>query len=115
VLHPVNQDLEHICQVYQAPTLFYTDLDSLFNETYEDAYPREVFIAACFLLPIIAVGFYPKLATQSYDVTTVALNGQLRQSYTQVAEASANNIYAELVTAPRLPEAKIASSLGVRP
>jgi len=85
------------------------------NAHYEDAYPREVFIAACFLLPIIAVGFYPKLATQSYDVTTVALNGQLRQSYTQVAEASANNIYAELVTAPRLPEAKIASSLGVRP
>ncbi|MFM7579748.1 MAG: NADH-quinone oxidoreductase subunit M, partial [Microcystaceae cyanobacterium] len=29
---------------------------------YADVYPREVFIAACFLLPIIAVGFYPKLA-----------------------------------------------------
>jgi NAD(P)H-quinone oxidoreductase subunit 4 len=85
------------------------------NAHYEDAYPREVFIAACFLLPIIAVGLYPKLATQVYDVTTVAINEQLRQSYTQVAASSASNIYADLMTAPRLPEAEIASTLGIRP
>jgi NAD(P)H-quinone oxidoreductase subunit 4 len=39
-----------------------------------DAKPREVFITACFLVPIIAVGVYPKLVTQLYDVKTVAVS-----------------------------------------
>jgi NAD(P)H-quinone oxidoreductase subunit 4 len=42
-----------------------------------DAKPREVFIAACFLVPIIAVGVYPKLVTQLYDVKTVQVSTQL--------------------------------------
>ncbi|MGL5032233.1 MAG: NAD(P)H-quinone oxidoreductase subunit 4, partial [Microcystaceae cyanobacterium] len=77
---------------------------------YADAYPREIFIAACFLLPIIAVGFYPKLATNVYDATTVAINSQLRQSYTEVAQASSSNIYAELMTAPSLPSVTASST-----
>ena len=82
------------------------------NANYTDAYPREVFIAACFLLPIIAVGFYPKLATQMYDSTTVAINHQLVQSYNQVAQRTTSNIYAELVKAPALPETP---KVAVRP
>lgn len=54
---------------------------------YNDARPREVFIAACFLIPIIAVGFYPKLATQIYDATTVAVNQEIRASYGEFAQA----------------------------
>ena len=79
---------------------------------YEDARPREVFIAACFILPIIAIGLYPKLATQVYDVTTVAINSQLRQSYTQVAQSNPE-IYAKLLTAPVIAESEIASTIGV--
>lgn len=79
---------------------------------YADAYPREVFIAACFLLPIIAVGFYPKLATQMYDSTTVAINQQLVQSHAQVAQSHSQNIYAELMKAPALPEV---TKVAVRP
>ena len=48
---------------------------------YDDARPREVFIAACFLLMIIGIGFYPKMVLQMYDVKTVAVNANLRQSY----------------------------------
>jgi NAD(P)H-quinone oxidoreductase subunit 4 len=55
---------------------------------FTDAKPREVFIAACFLVLIIGIGFYPKLATQMYDAKTVAVNAQLRQSYTQIAQAN---------------------------
>jgi NAD(P)H-quinone oxidoreductase subunit 4 len=55
---------------------------------YSDAKPREVFIAACFLVSIIAIGFYPKLVTQMYDVKTVAVNAQVRQSYVQVSQAN---------------------------
>ncbi|MEO0926637.1 MAG: NAD(P)H-quinone oxidoreductase subunit 4, partial [Cyanobacteria bacterium J06643_13] len=32
-----------------------------------DAEPREVFIIACLLIPIIGIGLYPKLVTQIYD------------------------------------------------
>lgn len=52
---------------------------------YEDAKPREIFIAVSFLILIIGVGLYPKLATQLYDVTTVAINTEIRQSYDQIA------------------------------
>jgi NAD(P)H-quinone oxidoreductase subunit 4 len=45
-----------------------------------DAEPREVFIIACLLVPIIGVGFYPKLLTQIYDTTTTSLTAHLRDS-----------------------------------
>jgi NAD(P)H-quinone oxidoreductase subunit 4 len=41
-----------------------------------DVEPREVFIIGCLLVPIIGIGFYPKLITQIYDPTI----GQLVQT-----------------------------------
>jgi NAD(P)H-quinone oxidoreductase subunit 4 len=79
---------------------------------YTDARPREVFIAACFLLPVIAVGLYPKLATQTYDATTVALNSHLRDSYAEIASTKTSSIYAfgQSPTAPLiLPQAELAT------
>ena len=43
-----------------------------------DAQPREIFVAVCLLLPIIAIGIYPKLVTTSYDVTTVEIASKVR-------------------------------------
>jgi NAD(P)H-quinone oxidoreductase subunit 4 len=60
---------------------------------YSDARPREVFIAACFLLLIIGIGFYPKVVMQMYDVKTVAINAHVRQSYSIVSQSSPS-IYA---------------------
>jgi NAD(P)H-quinone oxidoreductase subunit 4 len=79
---------------------------------YEDARPRELFIAACFLLPIIGIGFYPKLATQIYDVKTVAVNTQVRQSYTQIAQTNPR-IYAKNFLAPKIAEPEVAPVLGI--
>jgi NAD(P)H-quinone oxidoreductase subunit 4 len=45
-----------------------------------DAEPREVFIIACLLIPIIGIGLYPKMLTQIYDSTTVQLTARLRDS-----------------------------------
>jgi NAD(P)H-quinone oxidoreductase subunit 4 len=56
---------------------------------FTDLKPRELFIAASFLILIIGIGVYPKLTTQVYDATTVALNTQMRQAYQQFAEAKA--------------------------
>ncbi len=48
------------------------------HEVLIDAEPREVFIIACLLVPIIGFGLYPKLLTQIYDATTLAVTNHLR-------------------------------------
>jgi NAD(P)H-quinone oxidoreductase subunit 4 len=75
---------------------------------YSDAKPREVFIAACFLVLIVGIGFYPKLATQLYDATTVAVNAEVRESYTRLAEAKSSTAIAAL-RAPLVSEADLAT------
>jgi len=60
---------------------------------YSDAKPREVFIAACFLVLIIGIGLYPKVFMQMYDAKTVAVNAHIRQSYTVISQSSPS-IYA---------------------
>ena len=74
---------------------FGNNCDLPVDAKFEDANPREIFIAACFLSLIVAFGFYPKLATQMYDVKTVALNAQMRESYRQIAETNPQ-IYADV-------------------
>jgi NAD(P)H-quinone oxidoreductase subunit 4 len=50
------------------------------HEALIDAEPREVFIIACLLVPIIGIGFYPKLVTQIYDSTTNSLTALMKNS-----------------------------------
>ncbi|MEI6429282.1 MAG: NAD(P)H-quinone oxidoreductase subunit 4 [Pseudanabaena sp. ELA607] len=72
------------------------------NAIYSDAKPREVFIAVCFLIPIIAIGLYPKVAMQIYDAKTMALNSQVRQSRLTsplVAKAKANQNVSNIAAA----------------
>jgi NAD(P)H-quinone oxidoreductase subunit 4 len=79
---------------------------------FSDAKPREVFIAACFLMLIIGIGFYPKFATQLYDVKTVAVNAQVRQSYTEFAQSQPQT-YAKGLVFPQLPTSNVASATTV--
>ncbi|WP_414512246.1 NAD(P)H-quinone oxidoreductase subunit 4 [Nostoc sp. PCC 9305] len=81
------------------------------DAVYEDARPREVFIAACFLLMIIGIGFYPKMAMQMYDVKTVAVNANLRQSYAIVSQSNPQ-IYAKGLLVPQISEVEVAPVLG---
>jgi len=73
----------------------------MFDKYLSDANPREVFIAACLLVPILLVGFYPKLATQTYDVTTVAVAAQIQRGVPAIAN-QAVPLYAQLHQAPPL-------------
>jgi NAD(P)H-quinone oxidoreductase subunit 4 len=75
---------------------------------FSDANPREIFIAACFLLLIIGIGVYPKLATQMYDVTTVAVNAQVRDAHAQIAQSNPE-IYAQSFPSPQIFEPKLAT------
>ncbi|MDR9402084.1 MAG: photosynthetic/respiratory NAD(P)H-quinone oxidoreductase subunit D1 [Halothece sp. Uz-M2-17] len=58
------------------------------HEVLVDAEPREVFIIACLLIPIIGVGLYPKILTQVYDSTTVAYTDRLRNSVPTLMKSS---------------------------
>ncbi|MEH2444234.1 MAG: NAD(P)H-quinone oxidoreductase subunit 4 [Nostoc sp.] len=81
------------------------------DAVYDDARPREVFIAACFLLMIIGIGFYPKMAMQMYDVKTVAVNANLRQSYAVVSQTNPQ-IYAKGFLVPQISEVEVVPVLG---
>jgi NAD(P)H-quinone oxidoreductase subunit 4 len=69
-----------------------------------DAKPREFFIAACLLLPIIGIGLYPKLATQTYDVKTVAIASHARTAVPVVASQAYQDL-PQFAISPKLPAA----------
>jgi NAD(P)H-quinone oxidoreductase subunit 4 len=67
---------------------------------FSDAQPRELAIAVCLLVPIIGIGLYPKLATQTYDRTTVAVANHLREALpmTVATESGQTSLYARLAS-----------------
>jgi NAD(P)H-quinone oxidoreductase subunit 4 len=62
------------------------------HEVLIDAEPREVFIIACLLVPIIGIGLYPKILTQIYDSTTTTLTAHLRDSVPTLANKSVDTV-----------------------
>jgi NAD(P)H-quinone oxidoreductase subunit 4 len=58
------------------------------HEVLVDAEPREVFIIGALLIPIIGIGFYPKLLTQIYDAKTIQLTQRLRDGLPAMVKAS---------------------------
>lgn len=75
-----------------------------------DASSREIFITACLLVPIIGIGLYPKIATETYDVKTVAIAAQVRNALPLVAQRQVVSGIASLtgansgnLIAPKLP------------
>lgn len=77
-----------------------------------DAKPREVFIAVCLIVPIVAIGLYPKLATQTYDVKTVAVTEQARDAFSLLAQTNPN-LYSYRLIAPQPPHSKPQTILGI--
>lgn len=59
------------------------------KEVLVDAEPREVFIIACLLIPIIGIGLYPKIVTQIYDATTTELTALMRHSAPSLTQDTA--------------------------
>jgi NAD(P)H-quinone oxidoreductase subunit 4 len=78
-----------------------------------DVKPREIFITACLLLPIIGIGFYPKLATQTYDVKAVELAIHARQVLPVVADEQPSSLYSRIFSAPTLANSQVESSINI--
>jgi len=105
-----NASLEN--QEDKGTVCFGTDCLVPEEAVYDDARLREVFIAVCFLLIIIGIGFYPKAAMQMYDVKTVAVNARIRQSYA-IASQTNPHIYANRFLVPtKIPETELTPVLG---
>jgi NAD(P)H-quinone oxidoreductase subunit 4 len=80
----------------QQAVCFGTDCVLPSESSFGDAKPREIFIAACFISLIVTIGVYPKVATQLYDASTVAINAHVRQSQSVIAQQSVGrSIYAK--------------------
>ncbi len=62
-----------------------------------DAKPREVFITACLLVPIIGIGLYPKLATNTYDMKTVEVASKTRSALSVIVEKQGTYSQASLI------------------
>ena len=58
------------------------------HEELVDAEPREVFIIACLLVPIIGIGLYPKVLTQIYDSTTAEYVARGRNAVPSLMETA---------------------------
>lgn len=56
------------------------------HEVLQDSEPREVFIIACLLVPIIGIGFYPKMVTQMYDATSQSITARVRNASPNLSE-----------------------------
>lgn len=78
-----------------------------------DAKPRELFITACFLIPIIGIGLYPKLVTQTYDVKTIEVAAHARQVLPVLAREQPANLYSQIFTTPTLAAAQVESSVNI--
>jgi NAD(P)H-quinone oxidoreductase subunit 4 len=75
------------------------------HEELVDAEPREIYIIACLLVPIIGIGLYPKLTTQLYSASAGELVQRLRASAPdriQHAEADTSPFSHAMMTAPKL-------------
>lgn len=69
-----------------------------------DAKPREVFVTACLLLPIIAIGLYPKLITNTYDVKTVEVAVKARSALPLIVQQQAPSRQKSLEVEESFPE-----------
>ena len=72
------------------------------HEQLVDAEPREVFIIACLLVPIIGFGLYPKLLTQVYDATTNEMTAALRNQVFASVEGTTSSQTTPLAALPVL-------------
>ncbi len=78
-----------------------------------DAKPREMFVTACLLLPIIGIGLYPKIVTQVYDVKTVAVAAQVRNVLPVIAQQQPASLYATTISAPSLASSEAVELVSV--
>ena len=105
--------LSMLRQVFFGQELAQEHVEAEHTFTFADIKPRETFIAACLIVPIIGIGVYPKLATDIYDVKTTAVVAQMQDSLTVVAD---NPVHLNLpaLKAPTVIAAEVKELVSIR-
>ena len=94
-------------------TVFYgsENTELLKHVTLTDSKPREAFIALCLIVPIIGIGIYPKLATQTYDAKTSEIAVQARQVLPVLAAQPMDQFKPSVIAAPAIESTQDLASL----
>lgn len=87
------------------------DISAVKVDPWMDAKPREVFITVCLLLPIIGIGLYPKVATQTYDVKTTEVAAEIRQTM-PVFAGQQERLFSGGFVAPKVSQSNVLIRLG---
>jgi NAD(P)H-quinone oxidoreductase subunit 4 len=77
-----------------------------------DIKPRELLIAGALLVPIIGIGVYPKLLTETYDVKTVEVAVHARQVLPVIASQKSTNLFSQVLKVPSLATSQLVSSVN---
>ena len=77
-----------------------------------DAEPREIYVISCLLVPIIGIGLYPRLVTDSYRASIEALVQREDQAMALVSPAPAARLFRSLPAAVAPLPALRAPNLG---
>lgn len=103
VLAAIGVILSPIYLLSMLRRIFYGDSGEVVEQTPTmlDIRPREAFVALCLLVPVIGIGLYPKLATQTYDAKAVAVADRVQDTLMLVAEQPQQPLFSAL-TAPQL-------------
>lgn len=104
--------LSMLREVFYGAQKVEVDADATEELKFWDANPREVFITACLLIPVIGVGLYPKLMTQTYDVKTVQVASRARTVVSTVAHQPLQG-FPQVSVAPSLPKTSTSELLGI--
>jgi NAD(P)H-quinone oxidoreductase subunit 4 len=82
--------------------VFYGKNDSgvVLEQFQADAKPREIFVTVCLLIPIIAIGLYPKLATNTYDVKTTEIATKVRSALPVIVQQQPSFFQANALVSP---------------
>ena len=103
VLSAIGVILSPIYLLTMLRRIFYGDTGEVVEKTplILDIRPREAFIAACLLVPVIGIGLYPKLATQTYDVKTVAVLNRVQDTMMLVADQPSQPLFSAIAAPAR--------------
>jgi NAD(P)H-quinone oxidoreductase subunit 4 len=103
VLAAVGVILSPIYLLSMLRRIFYGDAGTALTKAplMIDIRPREAVVAACLLVPVIGIGLYPKLATQTYDAKTVAVLNRVQETMVLVAEQPNQPMFSAIASPER--------------
>ncbi|HEY9688401.1 MAG TPA: NAD(P)H-quinone oxidoreductase subunit 4 [Coleofasciculaceae cyanobacterium] len=109
VLAAVGVILSAVYLLSMLREIFYGKENAALAEVnWSDLKLRELAIALVLLAPIVGVGIYPKLATQTYEVKSTEVASRVRSSFAVVAKAQDSRFYSAVLNAPKLADTELA-------